>query len=133
LGLEIGHHDISHDSADTAFENIRAVHRHLWTQSTKLYDELKAIPEGDGTLWDNTLILHWNELGQGDSHTHADNLVVLAGGAQGFVRGGRLVDYENEASFSDLLVSCFHYMGFDDVTEFGDPRLGGTAPLAGIS
>jgi hypothetical protein len=48
---------------------------------------------------------------------------VLAGGAHGYFRQGRLVDYDNETSFSDMLVTCFHYMGFDDVTEFGDERL----------
>lgn len=123
LGLEEGHHEISHTSDATAFGKIRKIHRHLWTMNTKLYDLLKATPDGDGTLWDNTLVVHWNELAQGDSHAIEDSLVVLAGGAQGFFRGGRLLDYENKTSFSDLLVSCFHYMGFTDVTEFGDARL----------
>ena len=67
--------------------------------------------------------MHWNELGQGDSHSIDDALVVFAGGAHGYFQGGRLLDLDNETSFSDMLVTCFHYMGFDDVTEFGDPRL----------
>lgn len=123
LGLDVGHHDISHLSDDEAFTQVRAIHKHLWEQNTKLYELLKATPDGDGTLWDHTLVVHWNELGQGDSHSITDSLVVLAGGAHGYFRRGRLVDYDNETSFSDLLVTCFHYMGFDDVTEFGDERL----------
>jgi hypothetical protein len=123
LGLDVGHHDISHLSEDTAFADIRKVHRHLWTQNTKLYEILKATPDGDGTLWDHTLVVHWNELGQGDSHSIDESLVVLAGGAHGYFRGGRMLDLDNDTSFSDMLVSCFHYMGFDDVTEFGDERL----------
>jgi hypothetical protein len=47
----------------------------------------------------------------------------LAGGAHGYFTKGRLIDYDNDVSFSDMLVTCFHYMGFDDVTEFGDERL----------
>jgi len=123
LGLTEGHHDISHLSDDAAFVDVRRIHHHLWTLNTGLYDLLKATPDGDGTLWDHTLIVHWNELGQGDSHSIDDALVVLAGGAHGYFRTGRLLDFDNETSFSDMLVSCFHYMGFDDVTEFGDPRL----------
>ncbi len=123
LGLSEGHHDISHLGTDESFATIRSIHEHLWTQNTKLYELLKATPEAEGTLWDHTLIVHWNELGQGDVHSINDALVVLAGGAHGYFTKGKLLDYDNDASFSDMLVSCFHYMGFDDVTDFGDERL----------
>lgn len=133
LGLDVGHHDISHASDEAAFANIRKIHKHLWTQNTKLYDLLKATPDGDGTLWDHTLVVHWNELGQGDSHSINDALVVLAGGAHQYFRRGRLIDFANKSSFSDMLVSCFHYMGFDDVTEFGDARLRLKGALTGLT
>jgi hypothetical protein len=94
---------------------------------------LKATPDGDGTLWDHTLVVHWNELGQGDSHSINDALVVMAGGAHQYFRRGRLLDFANKSSFSDMLVSCFHYMGFDDVTEFGDARLRLKGALTGLT
>jgi Protein of unknown function (DUF1552) len=133
LDLSEGHHDISHDSSEESFATIRRIHKHLWTENTKLYDLLKATPDGDGTLWDHTLIVHWNELAQGDSHSIEDSLVVLAGGAHGYFTQGRLIDYQNKTSFSDMLVSCFHYMGFDDVTEFGDARLRLKGAITGIT
>ena len=133
LGQSDGHHDISHLSDGPAFEQIRAVHKHLWEQNLKLYEALKAIPEGDGSVWDHTMIVHWNELGQGDDHSIDDNLVVLAGGAHGYFRPGRLVDYDNDAAFSDMLLMCFHYMGFTDMTLFGDERLSNGAPLSGVT
>jgi len=133
LDLSEGHHDISHDSSEESFASVRRIHRHLWTENTKLYDMLKATPDGDGTLWDHTLIVHWNELGQGDSHSIDDALVVLAGGAHGYFTKGRLIDFENKTSFSDMLVSCFHYMGFDDVTAFGDERLRAKGAISGIT
>ena len=85
LGMTEGHHDISHKSDDASFTKIRAIHKHLWTQTTKLYEELKKIPEAGGTMWDHTLIVHWNELGQGDSHTIRNNMVILAGGAHNYL------------------------------------------------
>ncbi|HYO94866.1 MAG TPA: DUF1552 domain-containing protein [Polyangiaceae bacterium] len=133
LGLTEGHHDISHNSDAASFAKIRKIHQHLWTQNLKLYELLKATPDGDGTLWDHTLVVHWNELGQGDVHSINDALVVLAGGAHQFFRGGRLLDFNNQASFSDMLVSCFHYMGFDDVAEFGDARLRMKGALSGLT
>lgn len=133
LGLSEGHHDISHNSEDAAFANIRQIKRHLWSLSTNLYQELKAIPEGDGTVWDNTLVVHWDELGQGDNHTIRDQLVVFAGGAGGYFRMGRYLDFDNAYSFSDMLVSCFHAMGFSDVETFGDERLATGGPLPGLT
>ena len=133
LGMSEGHHDISHQGTPESFVSIRAIHKHLWEETLPLYDKLKAAGEADANLWANTLIVHWNELGQGDSHTIRDNLVVFAGGAQNYFRRGRLLDFDNGASFSDMLVSCFHYMGFDDVTSFGDPRLQLVGPLSGLT
>jgi hypothetical protein len=135
LGLTEGHHDISHNSDANSFTTVRQIHRHLWTLNTQLYAELKAIAEGDGTVWDNTLIVHWNELGQGDTHDISNNLVVFTGGNQGYFRMGRYVDLRNNArnGFSDMLVSCFQYMGFGDVTEFGDPRLSSGGPLPNLT
>lgn len=133
LGLEEGHHDISHKSDEASFATIRTIHRHLWENSTALYDLLRAVPDGDGTLYDTTAIVHWNELGQGDSHSVDDCLVVMGGGSCGYFDRNRLIDFEQEGAFSDLLVACFHYMGFDDVTTFGDERLSnGTGPLPGL-
>ena len=129
----IGHHDISHESNWSA--RIRAINTRLWTQSTELYRELQAIPEGtDGkTVWDNTLIVHWNELSEGYSHDIRDQLVILAGGAGGHFRMGRYLDFQNNAAFADMLVSCFHYLGFNDVNRFGDERLSDGRPLAGLT
>lgn len=132
LGLSESHHDISHKSTEEAFAQIRMIHRHLWTLSTGLYDVLKATPEGDGTLWDNTLVVNWNELGQGDVHSTNDSLVVFAGGGSYFAKG-RLLDFRNEVGFTEMLTSCFHYMGFLDVETFGDPRLSKGGPIPGIA
>lgn len=133
LGLVEGHHDISHQSTTDAFAQIRQIHRHLWTSSTNLYEELKATPEGEGTLWDNTLVVHWNELGQGDVHSTNDQLVVFAGGMGNYFQRGRYQNFQNGVGFSEMLVSCFHFMGFEDVDLFGDPRLADGGPVPGIT
>lgn len=133
LGHTDGHHTISHDSSADAFTKIRQIHR-LIAQKTVagLYEGLKAIPEGSETVYDNTLIVHWSELDQGDTHGNSNNLVMFGGGAKKFFRTGRYVNLgtQSKDSFSDLLVYCFHWMGFTDVTTWGDSRLsqGGLPP-----
>jgi hypothetical protein len=133
IGMTEGHHTISHDSSAAAFTKIRAIHT-LLSQRTMdgIYTELKAIPEGAGTVYDNTLVMHWSELSQGDTHGNGNNLVMFGGGAKKIFRTGRYVNLASQSrkSFSDLLVYCFHFMGYTDVTSFGDPLLsqGGLPP-----
>jgi Protein of unknown function (DUF1552) len=134
LGMTAGHHDMSHDSSAPAFQNIRTIHKHLWTQNLGLYEILKNTPDGNGTLWDNTLVVHWNELAQGDTHAINNCMVIFAGVAQNTFRRGRMVDFQNKASYSDMLLSCFQYMGFADITSFGDSRLAAMGtPLPGLT
>jgi hypothetical protein len=133
LGMVEGHHDISHQTTADAFANIHTIHQHLWTMSTNLYEILKSTPEGDGTLWDNTMIVHWNELGQGDVHSTNDQLVIFAGGMAGYFQRGYYENFHNDVGFSEMLVSCFHYMGFEDVDLFGDERLAEGGPVPGIT
>jgi hypothetical protein len=106
-------------------------------QTTILFDQLKALPEAGGTLWDNTLVVNWSELSQGDTHQCNQDLVVLAGGAGRYFRTGRYLDVAaaSKRSFSNLLVSVWQYMGYSDVVSFGDARLmpGGTGPLPNLT
>lgn len=135
IGMTEGHHTISHNSDETSYAKIRTIKQHLFQLSTQLHTELKAIPEAGGTLWDNSLVVHWSELSQGDTHSRSNDLVVLAGKAQGYFRTGRYLNVATatKRSFSDLLVSCFHYMGFTDVNTFGHAALGSGAPLPNLT
>jgi hypothetical protein len=133
LGMTEGHHDISHQNVTDAFAKIRTIHKHLWTQNLKLYETLKGTPDGDGTLWDKTLVVHWNELAQGDTHAINNQLVIFAGKADNAFRRGRYIDFANKQSFSDMLITCHQYMGLSDVTSFGDSRLAGLGALQGLT
>ncbi|MFO0722997.1 MAG: DUF1552 domain-containing protein [Myxococcota bacterium] len=135
LGFADGHHDLSHVGDPDSFTKIRAINQHLWTQTTFLYEELKAIQEGDGTVYDNTTIMHWNELAQGDTHSTSECMVILAGGSKYF-RKGRYLDLASASrrGFENVLVSCFHAMGFTDTTSFGDARMStGTGELPNLT
>lgn len=136
LGLTEGHHSLSHLSDGTAFTKIRSVKKYLFDQSTRLHDELMALPEAGKTVFDNTLVVHWSELSQGDTHQKDKDLVVMATGQSGVFRTGRMLDFNAapKKAFSNMLISCWHFMGYSDVTSWGDPLLmpGGTGPLPGL-
>ncbi len=129
LGHTDSHHTISHDSSTEAFVKIRAIIQRLHLRTVELlYGALKGVEENGGTVYDNTMVMHWSELAQGDTHSNSDNLVMFGGGGSAkYFRTGRYVKLTNAAngsnSFSDLLVHPFKYMGFNDVNRFGDELL----------
>ena len=57
-----------------------------------LLTELEAVPEGDGTLLDHTVVVWLTELGT-PTHQHHDACAVIAGGGNGFFRTGRYLRY----------------------------------------
>ncbi|MBX7101102.1 MAG: DUF1552 domain-containing protein, partial [Myxococcaceae bacterium] len=97
----------------------------------KLVSRLNEIPEGAGTLLDNTVVMLVSDQRNGGefSHDTANLPVVLAGGAGGKLKGGRMLAYQGE-SFHKLLTSLCRLVGVN-VTSFGDASLsaGGLARL----
>lgn len=132
LGIPEGHHDLSHAGDSDLDARGKLVQINTWyaEQFAYLVGALKAIPEGDGTLLDNTVILWCNELGVGNSHTRRDEPFVLAGGCQGYFKTGRYLQYQG-AYHNDLLVSLCNAMGVP-ATTFGNPAYC-NGPLAGLT
>lgn len=122
IGVTERHHDLSHegDSNTDAQSKLVQINRWYAEQLAYLLGRMADLPEGDGTLLDNTLIVWGNELGVGNSHTYHDIPFVLAGGAGGALEGGRYLTFDG-ASHGELLLSICHLMGVDDEV-FGDPR-----------
>ena len=127
LGISQGHHDISHMSDTASYDKIRQIKKHLFGQSVLLHEELKKLPEAGKTVWDNSVVMHWSELSQGDTHSKSQDLVILAGGAGGYFRMGRMLDLtgKKQRGLSNLLISLWNYMGYNDADtqKWGEPLL----------
>ncbi len=95
-----------------------------------LATKLKAVPEGDGTMLDNTFVIWGNELGDAKYHRPENIPYVLAGGAGGHFETGRFVKAGGQ-DHSRLLVSACHAMGLTDLESFGMAGLQ-TGPLQGL-
>lgn len=123
LGLTRGHHDMSHDG-DNVGQTIEELTKiNIWysEQLAYLLGKLKAIPEGTGTMLDNTLVFCVNELARGNAHSHDNMPYLLAGGAGGALQMGRAVKFTGSPSHNNLLVSLMNTMGVSGNT-FGDPN-----------
>ena len=85
-----------------------------------LLAELRAVPEGDGTMLDNTVVCWLCEHALSGGHRRNDIPVVLAGRAGGAIETGRQIDFD-ERSMSDLYVALAQAVG-TDMTTFGEPQ-----------
>jgi hypothetical protein len=106
------------DPREQARQLRMAVYQRWYAQQiSKLMDELAAIPEGDGTLLDHTLILWVNE--NGDAHDYHSVPMVLAGGANGVFRTGRYLKLAG-VPHNRLLVSVANAFPGVSITSYGN-------------
>lgn len=114
-------HTLSHsgDSNTDAWNEL--AERATWHASEIAYlvDRLAAIPEGDGSVLDNTLIVWGNEISKGNSHSLDDIPYLLLGSAGGAIKTGQFLDYGGVSS-CDLLLTLM--AAFDpEAQHFGHP------------
>jgi hypothetical protein len=84
----------------------------------KLATALDSVPEGNGTMLDNSLVVWANEFGRGD-HNLTKVPIVLIGGAGGAIPvGGRVIDVGRQV-FNRLGCTILNLMG-SSVPGFGD-------------
>jgi len=134
IGVNEEHHELSHAGDSDSVANEKLVKINIWHSQQVAYmlDKLAATKEADGSnMIDNTLLLWGNELGVGNSHTYKDIPWLLAGGAGGYFKMGRYMQFQDQPH-NNLLVSVCNAMGFDDVKTFGIPGVC-TGPLGGLT
>ena len=132
LDIDRSHHDMSHDGDSNSATQTKLTKINTWyaKQLAYLMEKLDSVPEGDGTVLDNTLIVWGNELGKGNVHSHFPIPFVLAGGAAKYFQMGRSLDFD-DTIHNRLLVSLCRYMGLEDTETFGNLDKG-SGPLSGL-
>ncbi|HWB81533.1 MAG TPA: DUF1552 domain-containing protein [Nannocystaceae bacterium] len=120
VGVNNGHHNAAHVGPA---DDLLGINRFHAEQFNSLVDQLAAIPEGDGRLLDNCVLVWGMELAIGEyTHDRNDMPFVIAGGKNAGLALGRYKKVSGP-SYQDMLFSLARVMGLDDVTSFGD---GGT-------
>jgi len=130
--LNEGHHSLSHydDATAEATQDLLEINKWYTDRFAYLLNKLNTVPEGEGTMLDNCLVVWVNELGKGNSHTRDDIPFILAGGCQGYFQTGRALNFNGEPH-GKLLVSLCNAMDVP-ATEFGEPAHS-QGPLAGLT
>lgn len=122
------HHELSHNEAGET-EKLTRINTWYTQQFANLLVMLKSVPEGNGTLLDNTVVLMCNEMANG-GHSGTDAPYVLAGRAGGALKTGRFLNFAGAMPNNNLLLSLLNAMGVPAKT-FGKADWC-TGPLPGL-
>jgi hypothetical protein len=113
-GVTESHHETSHHQNKVEkldqYEKISAWHV---AQFAYLLNRLKAIPEGDSNVLNNSAILFGSALRDGNQHSPHDLPLLLGGRAGGALRSGQHVQMTNDSPMSNLLLTMLQASGVE--------------------
>jgi len=114
LGMTFTHHDTSHHGRDP---EKMAKHAQIDTYFTSLYakflETLKASPEGEGNVLDNSLIAYGTGMSDGQAHDSYPLPISLVGGLGGKVKGGRFLVAPEWTTIGNLWLDVASHYGVE--------------------
>jgi len=120
LGFGDQHHSLTHHQGDQ--EKIAKVLQ-INIFHAKLYqyflDRMRAVPEGDGSLLDHSLLVYGSPLSDGNMHLYRDLPVLLIAGTATGITGNRHVRYSDDMPMANLYLTLLDRLGVT-VERFGD-------------
>ncbi len=120
IGVNEGHHSLSHHQNDPVkLGKISDINEFHARQVSYILQRLKSIPEGNGSLLDNCMILYGAGISDGNRHNNENLPIVMAGKAGGAIRPGRHLRYHFETPMSNLYLSMLERVGVQR-DRFGD-------------
>ena len=143
LNIDQDHHGLSHHNGNVATGALLA-QIEAWEISmfSSFLQKLNAMPEGSGTVLDNSIIFLSNEISDGNAHNQGTTTystvptftaatgkpILIAGAAGGKLITGQQISYNAEPQ-ANLFITLLNTLGVPTTT-FG---AAGTAPLTGLT
>jgi hypothetical protein len=125
-GFSGAFHNTSHHSGrEDRIVDFATINTYHVSTVAYLLEKLGAIPDGDGTVLDHTLVMYGSAMGDSNLHNHKRVPFFIAGRAGGALRGGVHVKAPNGTPLANAMLTALHALGVDDVASFGDS----TGPL----
>lgn len=120
IDVKEGHHELSHHQDDAEkMAKLQKIDQFLISQFAYFLDKLKSIPEGDGTLLDNCMLVYGCAIGDGNAHNHDNLPIVVAGRGGGTITTGRHLRLDAPVPMNNLHLSLLDRLGAS-VDTFGD-------------
>lgn len=120
VGVPDPHHPLTHHGNDpekiARMAKINAFHVSLFAE---FIEKLKGIPEGEGSLLDNTVYLYGSGMGNPNLHDHSNLPVIVAGGKATGLKGNRHLSFSKQMPLANLHLTLLDKVGVR-LDQFGD-------------
>jgi hypothetical protein len=120
IGLPEAHHSMSHHGNNpekmAVFTKLNTYHVETLAYFLK---KLQAIPDGDGTLLDHSIVLYGSGMSDGNTHNNYNVPVVVVGGRDQEMKGNRHLVYPKGTPLANLSLSLMDKFGVN-LERFGD-------------
>jgi hypothetical protein len=112
VNIKEGHHDLSHHrNLQEKKDKLAIINKYHITQFAYFIDKLSKMPEGDGTVLDNSMIMYGSGLSNGNEHLPENLPILLFGKGGGTITPGRHIDLVKETPLNNLYLSLLDRMG----------------------
>jgi hypothetical protein len=113
-------HSLSHHiQVPALIDEFATLNRYHVTFVARFLERLAATPDGDGSLLDHSLVLYGSPMGDSNNHDHSRLPILLAGHANGKLRGNLHHVCSPGTPHGDTLLTILQTLGMD-VDRFGD-------------
>jgi hypothetical protein len=121
IGVPDPHHPLSHHrNIPELIDKITQINTFHVSLFSYFLDKLQNTKDSDGSpLLDHMMIVYGSAICDGNSHSHKDLPVLLAGGGNGQLNGGRHINYESGTPMTNLYLSLLDRTGAK-VDQIGD-------------
>lgn len=114
IGVPDPHHAISHHrNIPELIDKISKINTHHVSLLAYFLQRLQATKEGDGTLLDRVMIVYGSAICDGNSHSHGDLPVLVAGKANGRIKTGQHLQYSSGTPMTNLYLSLLECMDIE--------------------
>ncbi len=111
-GVSGAHHSISHHKNDAdqmdQYERINTWHTE---QYAYMLEKMRELPDGDGNLLNNSMVLFGSGIRDGNKHAAKDLPTLLAGQAKGQIKTGRHLDTKGKGQLAALYHGMLNRVG----------------------
>jgi hypothetical protein len=112
VGVPDAFHPLSHHQNDKARkEKLVKIQTYHSQAFAKFLAKLAAMPDGDGSMLDHSILLYGSNMSNSNAHNHFPLPTLVVGGGCGRLKGGQHLKYPDQTQLSNLLLTLLERAG----------------------